>query len=224
MKTKLLLMAFSILSIIACKKKEKGDPSIKLTGSNSMNVILGGTFSDPGAKAYDADGNAVTVSVTGSVDPNSLGNYVLTYKASANGQALSVKRTVKVIMDASVAIGTYQIQSDCNSGSSLPILGSDGNTITVTASGSNGLTLDHPDASNAGVTQNRDPYTGTISGSDFNNVTGTATISAFGSTWTYNMTGTGHFSSNGDTLTIDYSWPNNGNVNSGICTAQYIKQ
>ena len=73
-------------------------PVISLTGAANITHPLGDEFSDPGATATDAVDGAVTVTVTGSVDVNTAGTYVLTYSASdaAGNSATQVIRTVVV--------------------------------------------------------------------------------------------------------------------------------
>ncbi len=73
-------------------------PLISLAGLNPMHVEAGGTFVDPGAVAYDSNSNArLAVTVTGSVDPMTLGSYVLSYTASSPDSATTtITRTVNV--------------------------------------------------------------------------------------------------------------------------------
>lgn len=75
-------------------------PTITLIGANPMEVILGSTFTDPGATAFDAEDvpHELTPVVTGSVDTNTLGSYTITYTATDSaGLTASVTRTVNVV-------------------------------------------------------------------------------------------------------------------------------
>ncbi len=75
-------------------------PVITLNGSDPDTVSQGsGTYSDPGAIASDAVTSSITVQVSGTVNTNVLGDYVLTYDASdgANNAATPVARTVHVV-------------------------------------------------------------------------------------------------------------------------------
>ena len=57
-------------------------PVITLEGTNPMTVELGGTYSEPGAESNGGE----TVTITGSVDTDTLGSYTITYTATdANG-------------------------------------------------------------------------------------------------------------------------------------------
>lgn len=76
-------------------------PVITLAGNATINVSLGGSFTDPGATATDdVDGNISANIVVGgdTVDVNTLGTYTITYNVSdASGNAATeVTRTVIV--------------------------------------------------------------------------------------------------------------------------------
>jgi PKD repeat protein len=76
-------------------------PVITLTGNSTINVALGGTFTDPGATASDnVDGNISNrIVVAGdTVNTNKEGTYVITYnvKDAAANAATQVTRTVIV--------------------------------------------------------------------------------------------------------------------------------
>jgi hypothetical protein len=76
-------------------------PVITLTGSASMTIERGATFSDPGATATDnIDGNITSRIVkTGSVITNTPANYILTYNVSdsSGNEAPTVTRSVTVV-------------------------------------------------------------------------------------------------------------------------------
>ena len=76
-------------------------PVITLTGSATMNVAVGGVYTDPGATASDnVDGNITSrIVVAGAtVNVNTAGTYVITYNVSdaAGNAATQVTRTVIV--------------------------------------------------------------------------------------------------------------------------------
>ena len=58
---------------------QKTKSSIVLNGSFNMYVKKETTFTDPGVVAKSSNGAAVTATITGTVNTNTLGNYVLTY-------------------------------------------------------------------------------------------------------------------------------------------------
>ncbi len=77
-------------------------PTITLLGSNPFYVMLGETFTDPGATAYDSlDGDlSDKIVVTGTVDTSIAGTYILIYWVSDTaGNSDSTTRDVIVMQD-----------------------------------------------------------------------------------------------------------------------------
>jgi hypothetical protein len=71
-------------------------PTITITGANPATVELGGTYTDAGATATDASGPVDVVS-TGTVDPDTVGTYTITYTATdPSGNEATDTRTVNV--------------------------------------------------------------------------------------------------------------------------------
>ncbi|MDA9757460.1 DUF5011 domain-containing protein [Pseudomonadota bacterium] len=69
-------------------------PVITILGDNPATVQLGDTYTDPGATS---DGGE-TVSVSGTVDTNTLGSYTITYSATDTaGNTTTATRTVNVV-------------------------------------------------------------------------------------------------------------------------------
>ena len=76
-------------------------PVIVLSGSNPLNITVGGTFTEPGYTATDNVDGVITGSVVvggQTVDPNTVGVYVITYDVQdvAGNNATQVTRTVNV--------------------------------------------------------------------------------------------------------------------------------
>ena len=75
-------------------------PTLSLSGDASITINQGDTFTDPGATATDVvDGDlAADIIITGTVDPNTVGTYTLTYDVmdSSGNRAATVTRTVIV--------------------------------------------------------------------------------------------------------------------------------
>jgi prepilin-type N-terminal cleavage/methylation domain-containing protein len=72
-------------------------PVITMNGSNPANIALGSTYSDAGASATDSIDGTVNVTSTGTVDPNVIGTYTITYDATDTaGNTATVIRTVNV--------------------------------------------------------------------------------------------------------------------------------
>lgn len=93
-----------------CSTADTAAPVITLNGSSPMSVVLGATFTDPGATANDnVDGDiSVNITVSGTVDTTVAGSYQLTYNVSdaAGNAANQVTRTVNVASDTIAPIIT----------------------------------------------------------------------------------------------------------------------
>ncbi len=72
-------------------------PVIDVLGSNPLNLVVGESFTDPGATSTDSiDGSVITTSA-GSVDSNTAGTYTITYSATDRaGNDASGSRTIVV--------------------------------------------------------------------------------------------------------------------------------
>jgi hypothetical protein len=76
-----------------------GAPVLTLLGTNPLSVECHGGFTDPGAVASDDELGDITssIAVSGSVNPNTVGSYVLTYTVSNPFHTTTVTRTVNVV-------------------------------------------------------------------------------------------------------------------------------
>ena len=70
-------------------------PTLTLNGDDQITLECGNAFTDPGATATVC-GSPVTVTTTGTVNPNAPGTYTITYSASANGFTTEATRIVTV--------------------------------------------------------------------------------------------------------------------------------
>ena len=74
-------------------------PTITLTGSSTINLTVGDTFTDPGATATDdVDGNLTSsITTSGAISTSNTGTFTISYSVSdAAGNSASVQRTVIV--------------------------------------------------------------------------------------------------------------------------------
>jgi hypothetical protein len=72
-------------------------PNIVLEGANPMTVICGEAFADPGASANDSCHGALPVTVSGVIDPNTQGQYTISYTSTdGSNNTKTVTRTVIV--------------------------------------------------------------------------------------------------------------------------------
>jgi hypothetical protein len=74
-------------------------PLFTLNGTSPVFIALGGTYIEPGATAYDTcAGNSLAVTITGSVDTSTAGEYDITYSATTGaGTPGSSVRVVDVV-------------------------------------------------------------------------------------------------------------------------------
>ncbi|QMS85285.1 DUF5011 domain-containing protein [Candidatus Xianfuyuplasma coldseepsis] len=77
-------------------------PVITLNGDDVIYSILGELFTDPGAEVFDAYDQDVTLTVYGSVDIDTVGEYFITYYSiDSEGNEASVQRQVIIYEDIS---------------------------------------------------------------------------------------------------------------------------
>jgi uncharacterized repeat protein (TIGR01451 family) len=74
-------------------------PTITVNGANPMTVECHTGFTDPGATAHDACAGNFAATASGAVDPNTVGQYVITYNATdpSGHAAAPATRTVNVV-------------------------------------------------------------------------------------------------------------------------------
>ena len=84
---------------------DTANPELELFGGASVTREAGQAWAEPGAAGHDArDGNlTASITITGTVDMNSTGTYLLTYTvADAAGNTATANRTVTVVGNRSV--------------------------------------------------------------------------------------------------------------------------
>lgn len=80
--------------------EDKEAPTLTINGNNIINIYLGTTYEEPGYTATDNCEGDITdnVTISGSVDTNTVGEYTLTYSVSDKNKNMStITRKVKVI-------------------------------------------------------------------------------------------------------------------------------
>jgi hypothetical protein len=104
-----IVLTAGILVFTGCKKDDATAPVIKLNGGD-QTISLQGTYTELGATATDDKDGAITPTVSGTVDVNKTGVYVITYSATdAAGNAAEETRNVTVKNDAEASwAGTYK--------------------------------------------------------------------------------------------------------------------
>ena len=77
---------------------DESAPVIVLKGTKILTLFVGQKYNEPGYSALDAIDGAVKVIVTGHIDVNKIGSYVLIYTAKdIAGNIATKKRTIKII-------------------------------------------------------------------------------------------------------------------------------
>lgn len=214
------ILLITIFTLGGCKRKDfyqpeidksigREAPTITLNGSNSVDVVLGTTFNDPGATAVDADGNPLTVQSTTNINLNLTGNYYVNYMATDSyGVQSLVTRSVNIIINETNWVGNWSVDHDCRTSTFINLLKDPANITNF----SNNMTIDH----DGRIT------TGNISGQD---ITMTPSLITILITSIYQFTGTGRMSDDGNTIVIDYTYTGlGGAAGNGSCSATYTKQ
>jgi len=103
-----LAIIAGVLSLTSCKTEDAGAPMITVTGGANQSQSLpsianNGTWTNPSATAMDDEDGDISMSITvsGTVNPNLAGNYTLTYTVSdAAGNTATEVVTVSIKNDA----------------------------------------------------------------------------------------------------------------------------
>ena len=204
----LVLSVCGLMALVGCKKDDTSAPVVTLNGSSTVNVDLGGTFTDPGATATDdVDGDLSSeISVTGTVNANMSGSYPLTYTAAdAAGNVGTASRTVVVAPSRNSYLGTFTASENCPPPYNLAT------TCTISAgSGSNQIVISLFYFNGGSLTLSVDGSDVTVDAGQAPNPLGES------------VTGTGTLNASGTVLTMNYTFtPGAGSPSS--CTSTYTK-
>lgn len=131
-----LAIIAGVLSLTSCKTEDAGAPMITVTGGANQSQSLpsianNGTWTNPTATAMDDEDGDISMSITvsGTVNPNTAGNYELTYTVSdAAGNTATEILVVTIANDAADFNGVYNVHD------SVPFLPAFLYTIKVTPS------------------------------------------------------------------------------------------
>jgi uncharacterized repeat protein (TIGR01451 family) len=100
-------------------------PTLTLNGANPLTVECHAPFSDPGATATDSCAGNLTgaITVSGSVNPNAVGTYTLTYTVSDGANSRTATRTVNVVDTLAPTLtlnGANPMTVECHTGFTDP--------------------------------------------------------------------------------------------------------
>ena len=80
-----------------CETMDEEAPTIALNGVETLYIKRGGNYAEPGAVASDSC-DAVELTVSGEVDTNTVGDYIIKYQSMDNSENITtVTRTVHVV-------------------------------------------------------------------------------------------------------------------------------
>ncbi len=106
--------AQQVIRTVTVVEPGNNDPEISLQGETSITLQTGDVFTDPGAVASDIEDGDLTsnIVITGSVDTNTSGVYVLTYTITdSDGNTVSVVRTVTVQPSEDEVLANYVVDN-----------------------------------------------------------------------------------------------------------------
>ena len=111
MRNLLALAIIGSVIFVSCNGDDTTKPVVTLKGAADTTIVLNGTWTDPGAIAEDDEDGVITdIQVTGTVNVNLTGTYVITYSATdAAGNTGTKSRTVRVRNTADVWAGGYKV-------------------------------------------------------------------------------------------------------------------
>jgi len=170
-------------------------PVITLNGSATVNIMVGDTFTDPGATATDdLDGDITSnIVVAGdTVDVNTAGTYIITYNVSdaAGNAAAEVTRTVIVASDGGgefddglLTNGDFENGTEAWSGNALDVQTEGGNSFNFANVTTAGQPFDVNLSQGVAITQGK-TYTLSFEASSDGNRTMLAGIGLFQDPWT----------------------------------------
>ncbi len=130
-----LLFVSGLFFVVGCTEDDTSSPVITLVGSDPDVVTYksAASYTDPGATATDAEDGALTVTVEGTVNMNSAGEYVLTYKATDKAGNTSTKTRTVVVDAAPYVAGSYNVEDFTDAGGGSTSNGTYPETVTVSS-------------------------------------------------------------------------------------------
>ncbi len=205
------------VTFTSCKTEDTTAPSITVTGGNAQSQNLPatagqGTWTNPTATATDdEDGDLTTsVTVTGTVDPNTAGNYTLTYTVSdAAGNTATEQVVVSIVNAADFAGGAYTGDDTCQVSPVLPY----NSTWTASSTVNNRVAIGNFGAFGQSVS-----VAATLTGG---NITFSTPFVLIGQASVSSASGTYTASGNNVTANITYQWTDGSSTE--VCSSVYVK-
>lgn len=111
MRNLLALAIIGSVIFVSCNDEDTTKPVVTLRGASDTTIVLNTSWNDPGAIAEDDEDGVITdIQVTGTVNVNLTGTYIITYSATdAAGNTGTKSRTVRVRNTADGWAGSYSV-------------------------------------------------------------------------------------------------------------------
>jgi hypothetical protein len=105
-------LIIAALLLFACKKTDDVAPVVQLIGEANITIPLNGSYTEPGATATDNTDGTLEISISGTVNTDLEGTYILDYFAvDAAGNSGSARRYVHVVNEAKYLAGFYRARA-----------------------------------------------------------------------------------------------------------------
>ena len=156
----------SSLSRNVIVKTDITPPVITLSGESSLSYFLGQTYIEFGASAHDNKDPSVEVIITGTVDTNTAGQYLITYTATdSSDNSSSLTRNVTVQMtDSNSFITTWKTDEIGVSDANQIRIGTNGSGYNYQVNWGDGVTDENVNGTITHTYQSEGTYTVTING------------------------------------------------------------
>jgi len=111
MRNLLAVVMIGSVLFVSCGGDDTTNPVVTLKGTSDTTIVLNSPWTDPGATAEDDEDGVITdIQVTGTVNKDLTGTYVITYSATdAAGNKGTTTRTVRVRNTADGWAGNYSV-------------------------------------------------------------------------------------------------------------------
>jgi hypothetical protein len=129
-----------------------GAPIITLLGDTTINIIVGGTFTDPGATATDEEDGDITANIVvggDTVDVNTAGTYIITYNVSDAAGNAATQRTRTVIVSEEVIEPCTAETAESLNAADFNLTFKTDQTANITADNATFAWISNPDFDNA---------------------------------------------------------------------------
>jgi hypothetical protein len=206
-----LVVVGGMMFFTACTETDTTKPVITITNDDATHNVVtqfsAASYTDPGATATDDKDGVLTCTVSGAVNMNLAGEYILTYTATdGEGNSSTAERTVTV--DGAKYIGSFTYTAtDYPDG--LPVGTPWQEHITASSITNNKINFERFADYDTGIAY------GTISGTTITIPSQMVTCGSTGNVANRQFTGSGTFTNGFTQFTINYTEVTNGTTSTG---------